>query len=700
MKIFSASLENFDKVKISVDNSSEFRSYKFQIKNGNEDLYAKKYSITENYITLTLNKEINIKSLCFVMYENLCVKTSYIPLFSTKDFDDKFYHHSILGANYTKQSTIFRLWSPAASYINLILYDKTDPYGYKNQTKISMKENNGLWYVSVKGDLHGCYYNYEVNVYNNVSEVVDPYAKAVGANGTRGAIINMKQTNPEGWDEDIPPLVSNFTDAIIYEASIRDMSSHPNSGVKNKCKFLSMTENNTTNKNVSTCLEHIKELGITHVQLMPIFDFSYTSVDEKNPTLYNWGYDPQNYNVPEGSYSTDPYNPICRILELKTMIQHLHKNGICINMDVVYNHVADVTSSSFEKIFPEYYFRFYDDSKLSNGSGCGNDVASEHSMVRKFIIDSVTYWINEYHIDGLRFDLMGLLDITTMNSIRTKVNTTGKTIMIYGEGWDLDTSLNKNIKAASYNYKKLPYIGFFNDKIRNCVKGDVFDITDKGFATGKFLLEEELKNCISCKQLPPNQSINYISCHDNHTLWDKITLSCPNTDTEQKKRILKLCAAILFTSQGIPFMLSGEEFCRTKKGEANSFNKPDNINWMDWDRKLEFIDIFYYYKELIYIRKNHPAFRMNTYEDIERNLIFVENTPKNTVAFILKDYAKGDSWKDILVIYNANRESVNIQIPEGPWNVALGQCINSVNKTILGNIIELEGISSSILFKF
>lgn len=702
MKIFKAFLEKFNTLKISVDDFTQFRPYNFQVQNGNCQLSIKDYSIIENDIILSLNEEINIKESCFINYEYLCEKVWFFPLFSSKEFDHKFYHDLTLGAIYTKYYTVFRIWSPAASNITLLIYDTAESSPSENLRRFTMKENNGLWSILIKEDLQGSYYNYEVTVYNEVSEVVDPYVKAVGINGIRGAIIDIEKTNPEGWNYDKSPKLEHYTDAIIYETSIRDISINPNSGITHKGKFLALTEENSmSEKKISTCLNHIKELGITHIQFMPIFDFSYISVDEKYPDKYNWGYDPQNYNVPEGSYSTNPYDPLYRIFELKKMILCLHKNNLSVNMDVVYNHVADAVSSSFKKVFPGYYFRFLDNANLSNGSGCGNDTASEHSMMRKFIVDSVMYWTKEYHIDGFRFDLMGLHDVDTMNLIRKKLDEIRRPIMVYGEGWDLNTPLDKKNKAIDSNSQRLRPIGFFNDKIRDCIKGSVFHVEDKGFATGKLFLEDMLRKCISSYFLPPCQSINYVSCHDNYTLWDKIDLSCSTESFDDKKNMLKLCTSIIMTSQGIPFIYSGEEFCRSKSGDYNSYNKPDTINWLDWDRKADFMDIFYYYKQLIYIRKNHPAFRMVGIEDIQNSLTFIENTPNNIVAFIIKNHANGDSWKDILVIFNSNKESITINIPEGPWNIALDSNSADINNgMILGTTMVIKKISSYILFKF
>ena len=477
---------------------------------------------------------------------------------------------------------------------------------------------------------------------------------------------------------------------LFMRLSIRDITINPNSNVQNKGHYLGLTEE-------SIPLSHIKELKITHLQIMPIFDFSYLSVDENNILEYNWGYDPQNYNIPEGIYSTNPYNPYCRINELKRLIQSLHKNGLRINMDVVYNHMYSPTENSFQKIFPGYYFRFNKDGSFVNGSGCGNDTASEHLMMRKFILDSVIYWVKEYHIDGFRFDLMGLHDVDTMNLVRETLNNINKGIMLYGEGWYMNTTLKDEEKACQKNSFKMPHIGQFNDTLRDSIKGSVFDKQDGGFAGGKPNMEDTIKNCVKGMFSSPDQSINYVSCHDNNTLWDKINLSSSNENLETKKDIQKLCNAIILTCQGVPFINSGVEFCRTKNGIENSFKSPDSINWLDWDRKIEFKDIFEYYKELIAFRKAHPALRMSSETQIRSNIEFLDNTPQNIVAFILKNHANGDSFKNILIIYNSNKCETEINLPEGIWSVVGNK--KSIRETCIyqvQNSIKLEPISMTI----
>ncbi|WP_242851233.1 type I pullulanase [Clostridium sp. DMHC 10] len=376
------------------------------------------------------------------------------------------------------------MWAPSALNVKLLLYKNGDAALNDNPVhSIYLNEENGLWSTPIEGDLKNYYYTYQVVLYNEVNEVTDPYVKATGINGNRGAIIDISETNPENWDKDVSPsTINNFTDAVIYEISIRDISSNPNSNIKNTGKYLGLAEENTkTKNNLSTGLDYIKELGITHVQIMPIFDFSYKSIDEKMPSEYNWGYDPQNYNVPEGTYSTDPYDSKCRIRELKTLISALHKNNISVNVDVVFNHLWNEKENSFEKTFPGYYLRRNQDGTFSNGTGCGNDTASENLMMKKFIIDSVVYLSQEYHIDGFRFDLMGIHDIDAMNQIREAVDRLGRPIMLYGEGWNLNTNLLYEKKAIIQNSFKTPRIGYFNEIIRDSIRGSLFDANSKRF---------------------------------------------------------------------------------------------------------------------------------------------------------------------------------------------------------------------------
>lgn len=712
MIFFNAYVAEFRKIIFTVDDFTHFQFYRFEVKNGDKSIGVSSYSISENTIELLLNESINIKKECYVFYENKSAKAIYSKLYSTSEFNDRYYHDVTLGAIYNKNYTEFRVWSPAATSIYLLLYDNSEPIPNENPKKYKMQETNGVWSATVKGNIKNSFYTYQIKVYNTLNEAVDPYAKAVGVNGLRGAVVDLEETNPKNFDKDISPKIEEYTDAILYELSIRDISSHPDSGVINKGKFLGLTEDNTkSSKNLSTALNHIKELGVTHVQIMPAFDFSYKSIDEKSPAKYNWGYDPQNYNVPEGYYSTDPFNPTTRIIEFKRMVQHLHRNGLCINMDVVFNHCAGENDNNFEKIFPGYYFRLHEDGSLVKGSGCENDTASEHSMMRKFIMDSVIYWAKEYHIDGFRFDLMGLHDITTMNIIRQKLDKFERKIMMYGEGWDLNSTLPEGLKATQMNAQRIPHIGHFNDVIRDTVRGSIFTAQDKGFVSGKDGLEDTIKKCAAgsikyndkLKGMfsTPDQSINYVCAHDNHTLWDKLELSTSYETVEDLKNMQKLANAIVLTSQGIPFLHSGVEFCRTKGHIENSFKSSDAVNTMDWDRKAQFIDVYTYYRGLITLRKEHAAFRMTDPEDIKKHLDFFSSVPPKVVCFMLRDYANGDAWKDILIIYNANKFNVNINIPYDTWHLVTDKFTSGVDtiEIITGGTVEARSLSMSVLYR-
>lgn len=576
-----------------------------------------------------------------------------------------------------------------------------------------MSENMGLWSLTIQEDLKGLFYTYEVTVYGKTTEAVDPYARATGINGLRGVIIDLKDTNPEKWEKDVSPEIKSYTDAIIYETSVRDISMHPDSGIKNKGKYLGLIEEGTLSaSNLSTGLDHILELGITHLQLMPLYDFSYKSVNEKNILeKYNWGYDPQNYNVPEGSYSLAPEDPIVRIMELKETIMKLHTKNIAINMDVVYNHMYEAGESNFEKVFPGYYFRINDSGNFINGSGCGNDTASENNMMKKFIVDSVLYWAEEYHIDGFRFDLMGLHDIETINEVRLKLDELKRPIMLYGEGWDIPTGIPSETRATQYNAWKQPKIGFFNDVIRDSVRGGVFDPSEKGFVSGSRGLENKIRlvitGCINYSEEisglypSPVHAINYVSAHDNHTLWDKLQACAGEFSIEERKSMQKLANAIVLTSQGIPFLHSGAEFCRTKDGVENSYNSPDNINWIDWERKSEFKDVFDYYKGLISLRKEHPAFRLKSSEEIKNHLKFIYGLPDNVVGFELRGTEVKDSWSTILVFYNGNNHKISFTLPKDNWKIAADKYniyLNGIGNIENGNL-DMEGTSLSILYK-
>ncbi|MBC8063071.1 MAG: type I pullulanase [Clostridiaceae bacterium] len=703
-KVMYSYAYDFNKIKFVIDENSYFQIIGLQIYNGDKKLSIKDYNIHEKTMEIILNEEINIKKVSSLTHEDKTLTINYFPLFQSEEFNKRFYYENELGLFYSNISSTFKVWSPVASTVTLLIYKSGDTLVSENPHRFKMDESKGVFSIAVKGDLKGMFYSYEVTAFEKTNIAVDPYAKGVGINGERGAIINLEETNPLNWETDTLLFTKSYTDAIIYETSIRDISMHPESGITNKGKFLGLTEINTkSTKNISTGLDHIIEMGITHLQLMPFFDFSYTSVDEKNPEKYNWGYDPQNYNVPEGSFATNPYSPKCRIKELKEMIFSLHSKGISINMDVVYNHVAFHNNNNFEKIFPGYYLRRNLDGSFSNGSGCSNDTASEQKMMRKFIIDSVLFWAKEYHLDGFRFDLMGLHDIDTMNLIKENLNSLGRPIMVYGEGWNLDTPIPIVSKAIKANARKTPEISYFNDFIRDLVKGNVFDLYEQGFVSGKGKLESDLKEVISGTPgilLSPEQSINYVSCHDNSTLWDKFQDSNRYDSLTDRMKMVKLSNAIILTSQGVPLLHSGEEFLRTKFGEHNSFNSSDAINALNWDLKYQNQEVVNYYKGLINIRKSHPAFRMTNYHDIQNNLEFLNNMPENVVGYLIKNNANKDTWKTIMVIFNANKYSTWITVPPSPWNLVVNELTAGLEsiKLIDSDRIEVPGISMYLAY--
>lgn len=713
MNIKFAYLSSFNTVEIVIDNTSNLLIQALEIKNNDNTIPINQYLFKNNTLQIILREEINIKKETYLTYNGNTFKVNYSPLYKTKEFNKRYYYDGELGVFYHHDYTSFKIWSPVATSCSLLIYENGEPTPNENPKKYKMKEVNGLWYSIIKGNLKNCFYTYEIKVFNNINEVTDPYVKAVGINGLRGAIIDMRDTNPKNFNKDFVNRLSNFTEAIIYETNIRNVSMDPLSGIINKGKFLGLSEIPTfSDKYLYTGLSHIKELGVTHIQLMPIFDFDYNSVDEKKPEQYNWGYDPQNYNVPEGSYSTNPFDPVSRILELKEMIQVIHRSGLFINMDVVYNHISTFKKSNLHNIFPGYYFRSYINGEVSNGSGCGNDIASEHSMVKKFILDSLIYWITEYHIDGFRFDLMGILDVETMNYIRSNLDKFDDRIMLYGEGWNLNTNLADEEKATQFNAFKMPSIGFFNDVIRDSIKGNVFMNGDRGYVSGKEGLENKLKTCITgctlmnddttTQFLKPEQCINYVSAHDNATLWDKLMLSAGEYCEEDRKAMHKLANGIVLTCQGIPFLHAGVEFCDTKNMDTNSYKSSDTVNRMDWNRKADFIDIFNYYKGLIKLRKEHFAFKMNCICEIKDNLIFLDNLPKNCVGFILKDNANGDAWKNILVIYNPNKYDVKITVPKNTWYQTVNKYTagTDILKIYTTDILNINSISINVYYSY
>lgn len=591
--------------------------------------------------------------------------------------------------------THFRLWSPKAQEVMLNLYNSGrngDPY---ESIPMTFHAENGTWTASVNEQLYGKFYTFRVKQNGKwLAETPGVWAKAVGANGKRAAIIDFAKTNPEGWSEDKGPKVDNFTDVIVYEMHHRDFSMSPTSGIANKGKFLALTENGTVSpEGEKTGIDHLKELGVTHVHILPSYD--YNSVDETNlqDNTYNWGYDPQNYNAPEGSYSTNPSDPGIRVKEMKEMVKALHDAGIGVIMDVVYNHTAENDGSNFELTAPGYYHRHWDDGRYSDASGCGNETASDLQQMRDYIVNSVKYWADEYHIDGFRFDLMAIHDTETMNQVASELKKINPSIFVYGEGWTAgDSPLPAEQRALKENVAKMEGIAVFSDDIRDAVKGHYSNEEDRGFATGKPGNEETVKiGIVAATPHPqvdyskgnnskfpyassPEMIVNYVSCHDDLTLTDKLRKSMPNTTDEERMAAAKLAQTIVFTSQGTPFMFAGEEIFRDKKGVHNSYKSPDSINAIDWSLKAANRDQMDYYKGLIKLRKEHPAFRMTTAEQIAKHLVFDKidsgKTP-NLISYTLKDNANGDSWKEIKVIFNGGDEARTVKLPKGEWQAVV-----------------------------
>lgn len=636
-------------------------------------------------------------------------------------FDYEVYTGNDLGAVYSPKMTRFKVWAPEAESVKLNLYKQGEGDNLIEQ-HIMKKSANGTYVFEKQGDCNGIYYTYTVVNHREEQEAVDPYTKAAGVNGQRGMVINLAKTNPQGFELDGYRNPEHITDAIVYEGSVRDFTMDESSGVFHNGKFLGLTEANTTNHfGEATALDYISGLGVTHVQILPAFDFE--TVDEKNQKAqYNWGYDPDNYNVPEGSYAVSPYDGTVRIQEMKQMVLALHSRGIGVIMDVVFNHTYRRDDSNLQKIVPGYYYRS-DETGYTDGSGCGNEVASDRPMVQKLIVDSLIYWAKEYHIDGFRFDLMGVLDIDTMNVIAERLKEIRPDIYLYGEGWNGGpSSLAEEKRAFKASAKKMPGIGMFNDDIRDTIKGSVFYDDHLGFVNGGTHLENALRygitGAVAHPQVDydaygskpwakePGQSINYVSCHDNYTLWDKLSVSCPEASEEKKKAMNRLCAAIVFTSQGVPFIQAGEEFLRSKplpekKGFAeNSYNMPDEVNSIKWDNIHEYPDMIAYYKGLMALRKAHPVFRMQSEAEMTQNLCFLSDTPENVVAYLLKGKCVDDTPENILVIFNGNDEEILYNLPEGKWKILVDdKTAGADGKKIISEKADVEPLSALVLEK-
>ena len=643
----------------------------------------------------------------------------FMPFFSFAQIntnDYPVYHHADLGVNYSAHKTVFKIWAPKASAVKLRLYNHGDGGELLRTIDMSIA-HDGVWQTELTQDVKNEYYTFQIlQDHHWLSETPDVYAKAVGVNGKRGMIVDMLETNPADWDKDIKPVQKNFTDIVIYESHVRDISICHNSGIAHKGKFLGIAEPHTKSpEGVSTGLDHLKELGITHLHLLPSFDFN--TIDESKPELnvYNWGYDPINYNVPEGSFSTNPFDGRVRIKEFKQMVQALHANGIRVVLDVVYNHTSGLVTP-FNLTAPGYYYRHNSDGTYSDASGCSNETASERPMMRKFMIESVAYWAKEYHIDGFRFDLMGIHDIETMNQLSDTVHKIDPTIFIYGEGWTGGSSpLPEEQRAVKKYTYKLNKIAAFSDDMRDAIKGKD---SEKGFVSGDIWLKEGIKfGIVASTQHPqinynnvhyshepwaaePYQTINYVSCHDDHSLFDRLKIVNPHASEEELIKMDKLSQTIVFTSQGVVFLHSGAEMLRTKKGIGNTYNLPDSINEIDWSRKAKYKSVFDYYRSMIALRKHHPAFRMPSTIMIQEHLKFMDNNDPLLLAYAIIDHANGDEWKDILVILNGDKTEKEIGLPEGQWTVAMdGNTINEAGIKQVDTKMIVPAISAMVLYR-
>lgn len=632
-----------------------------------------------------------------------------------------FYPGPDLGLTFDRlgQGTL-RVWAPTAEALRLRQY-AAGTGGAPTSTLDMQRGPSGTWRLALPPGTGG-FYTVQATIGGRArGEVPDPYARAVGVNGQRGAWLDPASAYPRGWLDDLRPKLSAPTDIVVGEVSVRDLSADPQSGVQHKGQYLGLTEPNTTGPGgVRTGLSHLLELGITHVHLLPTNDFA--GIDEAlppSPSRYSWGYGPLHYLVPEGSYATDAADPAVRIREYKQLVQTLHENQLRVISDVVFNHVADAGTSAFEQLVPGYYFRHQADGSLSNATACGNEIASERPMVRKLIVDAVSYWAREYHVDGFRFDLMGVLDLETMRAVRVALDQQDHSIFVYGEGWAAGPSpLPEAQRAVKANLARLPRIAAFGDELRDGVKGHYAHPAEAGFVGGQPGLAESVKfGIVAATQhsqldyakvnysrapwaATPAQAINYVACHDDHVLWDKLTIAHPKATEAELIRMDALCNTIVFTSQGIPFLPIGDEFLRTKKGASNSYNLPDNINQLDWSRKAQYPAVFAFYCQLLALRKAHPAFRLPTQELIAEHLRFLPGLPEGTIGYQLVDHAGGDGWQTITVLFNGCGQAMSLPVPAGRYSAVLrGLDVNQhgLGPVVSSGTVEVAGSTALVL---
>lgn len=657
--------------------------------------------------TVNLKEEVDKFGKYVISLDGIEFDVTVPSYFSTQAFEDEYtYEGDDLGATWTKDSTTFKVWAPTAKKVTVNTY-KSGLKGTDDLIKsYEMKaEDKGVWSVKVDEDLNGVYYLYEVDFGTSKVEACDPYAKAVGVNGDRAMVIDLESTNPEEWDKDTNPNKDlNATDASVWEVHIRDFSSDSSSGMKNVGKYLAFTEKGTKNPTgQSTGIDHIVDLGVTHVQIGPAYDYATVNETKLDTPQFNWGYDPKNYNAPEGSYSTDPYDGAVRVGEFKQMVKSLHDNGLSVVMDVVYNHTYN-TTYCYNQIVPDFFYR-----PGSNGSGCGNDVASERAMVSKFIVDSVVYWAKEYHIDGFRFDLVGLIDIDTIKACREELDKIDPSIILYGEGWSMSTKTTKNVELATQFYvNKIDGFAMFSDTIRDAIKGSVFNATEKGYVNGDLGRLSTIKKAVTGNTDwagKGSQAIVYASCHDNYTLWDEINMSNPDDSLEDKIKQNLLSAAIVYTAQGTPFILAGEEFLRTKPGakegtfDYNSYASSDAVNSIKWAtlNDANYQKVFEYYKGMIAFRKAHASLRVM--DEADKYYKFTDGTDKGVLAYELSG-VEGEVSDSIFVVYNPLKTATTVTLPDGEWTICVqGDKAGTESLGTATGSITVDAITATILVK-
>lgn len=601
--------------------------------------------------------------------------------YASTAFDELYtYTGSDLGATWSPEETFFRLWAPTARSVSVRFYATGDPEDQLCLRELTMEPDlGGTWVAWMQGNLSGLYYTYRVELGNRTVEACDPYARSTGVNGLRSMVVDLASANPEGWEDDLDPhFGAPITDAVIYELHIRDLSMERGLRFRHRGKYLGLTETGLITKGgQSVGIDHIRSLGVTHVHLLPVFDFGQSD-ESKSPAPYNWGYNPENFNVPEGSYSSNPHDGAARVRELKAAVKALHDNGLSVIMDVVYNHVNNLEAFCFNQIVPGYFSRISPEGVASNGSFCGNDTASERPMVRKYLVDSVLYWADEYHIDGFRFDLVGLIDTQTIREIMDAVHKTHPNVIFYGEGWTMGTRMTRPgyELTTQRNAGQVPGFAFFSDTIRDLLRGSTFHQSTPGYVSGGWAERSQLDACFTGAPdwaPQPGQCINYVSCHDNNTLFDRICLTAPEAPMEARIRMNNLAAAFCILSQGVPFMLAGEEMLRTKPGKGsggfdeNSYKSPDKVNCLKWDTldQPEYAAVTDYYRGLIAFRKAHPALRLTTREDVQKAVQCIPcGNPRGAV------YCITEGPRELYIIFNGGADSFSVPLPAGqPWDI-------------------------------